>query len=61
MLDWLRRKIYGSCVFPGEEACSNLGTKMYHPHKNSRPIYLCEAHLIEITTKEEEELPCTDC
>jgi hypothetical protein len=52
MLDWLKSKIFGPCelyrIYDGEY-CEDLGTEMYYPHANSRPLYLCKRHKDEMT------------
>lgn len=46
MWAWLLFTIFGPCALP----CDQPGTKLYNPHSNSRPIYLCAQHLAEVTS-----------
>jgi hypothetical protein len=34
---------FGPCAFPGGR-CAEPGIKMFHPHANGRPVYLCSLH-----------------
>jgi hypothetical protein len=45
MWAWLLFTIFGPCALP----CDQPGTKLYNPHSNSRPIYLCTQHYAEVS------------
>lgn len=39
----LKLWLFGRCAFPGGR-CDQPGTEAFHPHVNSRPVYLCIKH-----------------